>query len=114
MILMKNKNENNKNIISPGKILHYDFRLKNETTEIEILKNKSSLRLIQWNIERGYQLNKIIKTLQNLNADIICVQEIDINCERSQNIDIGKEIAKSLNMNYLFICEFEEIYSEIR
>jgi hypothetical protein len=34
------------------------------------------LRLVQWNIERGYQLPLIIEQLQDLDADIISLQEV--------------------------------------
>jgi hypothetical protein len=65
----------------------------------------SSLRIIQWNIERGYKLDAIIEELKALSADIIILQEIDIYCERSQWKDVGEEIAQALNMNYAFVAE---------
>jgi endonuclease/exonuclease/phosphatase family metal-dependent hydrolase len=73
-----------------------------------------SIKIVQWNIERGYELDKIIETLKKLDGDIICLQEIDILCERSKCVDVGVEIAKALKLNYYFISEFEELWSEIR
>lgn len=73
--------------------------------------------MIQWNIERGYQLPRIIELLRRQvadGADIIALQEVDIGCERSGWIDTGKRIAEALEMNYIFVCEFHELYSPLR
>ncbi|BDA41513.1 hypothetical protein COCOBI_02-2940 [Coccomyxa sp. Obi] len=72
------------------------------------------LRLVQWNIERGYELEKVIEELQRLDADVIALQEIDIGCERSGNVDTGVAIAEALQLNYVFLCEFEELHSQLR
>jgi len=93
-----------------GDILHYDFR----ESKRKPFSHPAPIRIIQWNIERGYQLQKIIDILGNLDGDILCLQEIDIHCERSSWVDVGVEIAKALKLNYYFLCEFEEIYSSIR
>ena len=44
----------------------------------------------QWNIERGYQLQKIVQALKEIDADVMALQEIDIGCERSDSADVGK------------------------
>eukprot|EP01105_Mastigella_eilhardi_P011045 TRINITY_DN2549_c0_g1_i1.p1 TRINITY_DN2549_c0_g1~~TRINITY_DN2549_c0_g1_i1.p1 ORF type:complete len:357 (-),score=124.30 TRINITY_DN2549_c0_g1_i1:32-958(-) len=72
------------------------------------------LRVVQWNIERGYQLQKIREQLLALDADLISVQEVDVHCERSGWVDVGVELAQSLHMNYAFVCEFEELHSPLR
>ena len=92
----------------PGKIFYYDYR------EDYSYAPDKPLRCIQWNIERGYMLDSIIRILQSLDADIICLQELDIHCERSDNRNNAEEIAKHLKMNLAFVAEFEEIHSEMR
>ena len=57
-----------------GDIIQYDFR-KNKDPNLNDIK---SIKLVQWNIERGYQMERIIKLLKEQDADIICLQEIDI------------------------------------
>ena len=37
-----------------------------------------------------YELSKVIEELKALKADIIGLQEVDIGCERSNNVDTGK------------------------
>ena len=39
-----------------------------------------------------YELPKIIEELKALDADIIALQEVDIACERSNNVDTGEPI----------------------
>ena len=35
-------------------------------------------------------------------------------CERSGGVDTGAAIAEALGLNYLFLCEFEELASPLR
>ncbi|KAG1653171.1 hypothetical protein FOA52_009016 [Chlamydomonas sp. UWO 241] len=72
------------------------------------------IKLLTWNIERGYQLEAIIEELLRLDADVISLQEIDMHCERSNWEDTGRAIARRLGLNYVFLCEFEELYSPLR
>jgi hypothetical protein len=62
-----------------------------------------------WHIFTG-----IINELRGLDADIIALQEIDIACERSNRADTGRAIAEALQLNYVFLCEFEELHSPLR
>ncbi|CAK0749136.1 hypothetical protein CVIRNUC_001887 [Coccomyxa viridis] len=96
----------------PGEIRKEDYRL--EHTAGKEQSGGSSLRLVQWNIERGYELAKVIEDLKQLSADIVALQEVDIGCERSDSVDTGEAIAKALGMNYAFLCEFEELHSPVR
>lgn len=77
-------------------------------------KPSDTIRVVQWNIERGYKLEKITEELIALNADIVFLQEIDVNCERSGYVDVGTCLAKALHMNYLYTSEFEELHSPLR
>lgn len=77
-------------------------------------KPRSSLRICQWNIERAYKLPLIIDTLAKIDADILCLQELDINCERSANVDSFTAIAQALQLTGIFVTEFEELHSPMR
>jgi hypothetical protein len=44
---------------------------------------RSSVRLVDWNIDRGLQLASIIDFLREANADILLLQEVDINARRT-------------------------------
>jgi endonuclease/exonuclease/phosphatase family metal-dependent hydrolase len=67
------------------------------------------LRIVDWNIDRGLQLQGILDFLAETNADILILQEVDLNARRTHRLNIGEEIARKLNMNYVFGREFEEL-----
>jgi endonuclease/exonuclease/phosphatase family metal-dependent hydrolase len=68
-----------------------------------------SLRIVDWNIERGQQLQGITDFLASANADILILQEVDVNARRTHRLNIAEEIARKLCMNYVFGREFEEL-----
>ncbi|KAG0332493.1 hypothetical protein BG004_001250 [Podila humilis] len=68
------------------------------------------IRCLQWNIERNYKAKEIIDTLTELNADILCIQEIDIGCHRSgHERDHFLEICASQGLYGGFVPEFWEL-----
>jgi endonuclease/exonuclease/phosphatase family metal-dependent hydrolase len=68
-----------------------------------------SLRIVDWNIDRGQQLQGITDFLASANADILILQEVDVNARRTDRLNIAEEIARKLGMNYVFGREFEEL-----
>ena len=68
-----------------------------------------SLRIVDWNIDRGLELQGIIDFLTNIDADILLLQEADLNARRTHRLNIAQEIARKLEMNYVFGCEFQEL-----
>ena len=69
----------------------------------------NSLRIVDWNIDRGLQLQGVIDFLGAENADILILQEVDLNARRTHRMNIAEEIARKLKMNYVFGREFEEL-----
>ncbi|KAI9143397.1 Endonuclease/exonuclease/phosphatase [Paraphysoderma sedebokerense] len=104
--------------LSPGELLTYDFRshptTNHSSSSLNSPCNLHEVKVVQWNIERGYQLDKVIQELVNLNADIIALQELDIACGRSDYRNNAYEIAKALGMKCIFLCEFLELDSPLR
>ena len=68
-----------------------------------------SLRIVDWNINRGLELQGIIDFLAGTNADILLLQEADLNARRTHRLNIAQEIARKLEMDYVFGCEFQEL-----
>jgi endonuclease/exonuclease/phosphatase family metal-dependent hydrolase len=64
---------------------------------------------VDWNIDRGLQLQSVIDFLGTANADILILQEMDLNARRTHRLNIAEEIARKLEMNYVFGREFEEL-----
>lgn len=70
---------------------------------------RSSIRVVDWNIDRGLQLRSIIDFLGDTNADIFILQEVDINARRTHRVNVAQEIARKLRLNYVFGREFVEL-----
>ena len=83
-------------------------------------------RVASWNIERGFQVNRIIEIPQySLNyktnpdlqeqltifskANIIVLNEVDIRVPRTYYQNIAKKIATAFKMGYVFGTEFVEV-----
>ena len=66
-----------------------------------------SLRL--WLLDRGLQLERIIGFLEAARADLVLLQESDLNARRTHHLNIAKEISQRLEMNYVFAREFQEL-----
>ncbi len=68
-----------------------------------------AIRVISWNINRGQQLDGVLEFLRRTSADLILLQETDVNARRTQYRNVAREIAQALRMDYVFGCEFEEL-----
>lgn len=67
------------------------------------------LRIVSWNIERGLQFAKVLDFLRAIDADLLLLQEVDLNARRTQRRDIANELARVLRLNYAFGMEFQEL-----
>ena len=47
-------------------------------------RSPHSLRVLSWNIERGLQLPKILDFLRTIDADLLLLQEVDLNGRRTR------------------------------
>ncbi len=97
-------------ICEPGNFLLYDCRKKDHGKDVA----PNMLKCVQWNVERGYRLHEVIVILKRHQADIICLQELAIGCERSNVQNVPKLIADALEMNCVFVTEFVELHSSRR
>ena|ERR1700761_3669798 len=67
------------------------------------------IRVINWNIDRGLRLPEITEFLASQQADILVLQEVDLNARRTHRLNIAEELARKLQMNYVFGREFQEL-----
>lgn len=67
------------------------------------------LKVVTWNIARGVEFDRILTTLQGIDADVILLQEVDWFCRRSGWRDIAADLADTLEMNWQWAGEFQEI-----
>ena len=74
----------------------------------------SSIRIVDWNIDRGLKLGGVVEFLADARADLLLLQEVDMNAKRTHRLNVAKEIAQKLQMNYVFGCEFQELTQSSR
>src|SRR3984893_18543688 len=74
-----------------------------------VLIPPDSMRVVNWNINRGLRLQKVIEFLASTKADVFLLQESDLNARRTHHLNVAKEIAQTLKMNYVFGREFQEL-----
>lgn len=67
------------------------------------------LRVVSWNIARGSQIQGVSQFLVGADADLILLQESDLNARRTARRNIAKELAQRLQMHYVFGIEFQEL-----
>jgi len=70
---------------------------------------QDGVRVVNWNIERGMRLSEIIEFLDSQRADLLILQEVDLNARRTHFLNVAEEIARKLKMNYVFGLEFQEL-----
>jgi endonuclease/exonuclease/phosphatase family metal-dependent hydrolase len=68
-----------------------------------------AIRVINWNIDRGLRLPEITDFLESQKADLLTLQEVDLNARRTHFRNVAEELARKLQMNYVFGREFEEL-----
>src|SRR3984893_1959798 len=68
-----------------------------------------TIRVVNWNIDRGLRLPEITEFLASQQADLLTLQEVDLNAKRTHGLNIAEELARKLGMNYVFGREFEEL-----
>ena len=74
-----------------------------------------TLRVMSWNIERGYSVEALVEEIKAVNPEILLLQEVDKGNKRTSEKDIADEIATALGMQYiLYGIEFIEIESARR
>src|SRR5258708_31501587 len=73
------------------------------------LFSPDSIRIGNWNIDRGLKLRGVIEFLDGTKADISLLQEVDLKARRTHHINLASEIAKKLEMNYVYGREFQQV-----
>src|SRR5579863_6750125 len=69
----------------------------------------SAIRVVNWNIDRGLRLPEVTDFLASQRADLLILQELDLNARRTHFLNVADEIARRLQMNYVFGREFQEL-----
>lgn len=81
----------------------------NFATSLWVFCPPASIRVVNWNINRGLQIKRVIDFLAGAKPDLVLLQESDLNARRTHHLNIAKEISQKLRMNYVFGREFQEL-----
>ena len=73
--------------------------------------SRDYVRVVNWNVERGLRFSAILDFLRAAEADLILLQEVDLKARRTQHRDVARELARSLQLNYVFGTEFQELHA---
>jgi len=66
------------------------------------------LRIVEWNVERGNALDKSIRLMKKINADVWLLSETDLYGKNSGGVVVAREIARALGYSYYSGVEFDE------
>jgi endonuclease/exonuclease/phosphatase family metal-dependent hydrolase len=73
-----------------------------------------TLRVVEWNVERGQQLDKAIRLMKKLNADVWLLNETDLYGKNARGVVVAREIARALGYSYYTGVEFLELRDDRR
>lgn len=76
--------------------------------------NRSTIRIVSWNIDRGNKPARIAETLAGLKPDVACLQEVDWGNRRTGSLDVLQYLAERSGMLGLYGIEFHEVDSPDR
>lgn len=74
----------------------------------------SEVKVLSWNINRGYCPVMIANYIKQVDPDIVCLQEVDWLNRRTKNADVLQEIAERTGMVGYYAVEFLEIDTPYR
>ena len=70
------------------------FNVPREIKAITPVSDLRSLRVMSWNIDRGYHLDQVANTLLHESTDLCLLQEVDWGTTRVAGADVGAELAR--------------------
>lgn len=78
-------------------------------TETRITPEAERLRVMTWNIERGYDPQRITEVIQSVDADFVCLQEVDMYNHRTGDRNVLKELSIATGTIGYYANEFMEL-----
>lgn len=77
--------------------------------ETSITPETERLRILTWNIERGYDPQRIAQVIKANQPDFVCLQEVDIGNHRTGNRNVLVDLTDAVGMIGYFALEFYEL-----
>jgi endonuclease/exonuclease/phosphatase family metal-dependent hydrolase len=70
---------------------------------------RAALKIVDWNIHKGWHMDAILKTVRAQSPDICLFQEVDYHDRRTGDRNVAGDLARALHMNYVFGKAFREL-----
>lgn len=74
----------------------------------------SDVKILNWNIDRGKNLDRIEAAMRETRPDLCIFQEVDIGARRTHGQDVARELAEAFGLNFAFAPEFRELSQSTR
>ncbi len=87
---------------------------KNNAAQLIPAQGIETLKILNWNIERGFEPDTLLAYIKEVGADIVCLQEVDWGNLRTDNRDVLEYLAEQTGMLGLYSTEFIEIQTPYR
>jgi endonuclease/exonuclease/phosphatase family metal-dependent hydrolase len=88
--------------------------VKNESLSLESIEGDDELKILTWNIERGANPDALAAYINQVKPDVVCLQEVDWGNQRTKNVDVLSQLARSTSMLGFLGMEFFEIQTPYR
>lgn len=87
------------------------FWRNDELADKKVLNlDNPTFSFLTWNIQWGKNLEKQVDYLREISPDVLCLQEVDWNCKRSNNRNVALEMARKLGYKFIvYTTEFVEV-----
>jgi endonuclease/exonuclease/phosphatase family metal-dependent hydrolase len=72
-----------------------------------------TLRIVTWNIDRGYHTDEVAATLSKQDAQLCLLQEVDKGDRRTSGRNVGEKLASEGGYNYAFGTAFQELSQSV-
>ena len=69
---------------------------------------RSSLRVVDWNIDRGLKRSASVDSMADTKADVFILQEVGINAHRTHRLNIAREIPRNWRMSNSRVIRFQQ------
>lgn len=76
--------------------------------------SRDGLRVLCWNIERGYEPDVVAEYVAQLDPDVACLQEVDWGNARTEYLDVLDYLANKTGLQGIFGIEFFELETPYR
>lgn len=85
------------------------FLILSAAMNVSAAVSGASFTILDWNIDRGHDLNVIAREIHSSQSQIAILQEVDLNARRTGGADVAMELGQKLGLQVSFGQAFQEV-----